>query len=105
MTKSTPIELDERLNIARAGELHRSLAAILQAGGPVVVDGSRVEEIDTAILQLLVSLWRTGADRGIACTWAGTSDALLRTANLIGVSKMLHFADLEPAGGRGDAAT
>jgi anti-anti-sigma regulatory factor len=87
------IELDARLTIVQATDLHRTLVARLASGGPVAVDGSRVEEIDTSILQLLTSLWRTGLERGISCTWHGVSDVLRHKAALIGVAEMLHFPE------------
>jgi anti-anti-sigma regulatory factor len=89
--KTAPIELDPRLTIVQAAALHRTMVAHLEEGRPVVVDGTRVEEIDTAVLQLLTSLWRTGQERGIACTWHGASDALRRTAALVGVAGILHL--------------
>ena len=89
--KTPPIELDPRLTIVQAAALHRTMVAHLEGGRPVIVDGTRVEEIDTAVLQLLTSLWRTGQERGIACTWHGASDALRRTAALLGVAGILHL--------------
>ncbi len=100
MTQSNCIELDERLTIAQAAELHRSLCAILADGTSVVVDGTRVQEIDTAILQVLASLWKSSRERGIPCVWRGVSDVLRRTAGLIGLTETLHFPDAESAGGR-----
>ena len=86
------IELDPRLTIVQAAELHRTMLARLDGGWPVIeIDGTRVEEIDTAVLQLLTSLWRTGRERGIACTWRGASDALRRAAALIGVAGILQL--------------
>jgi anti-anti-sigma regulatory factor len=93
VTKSPPIELDVRLTIVQAAELHRTLVARVASGGPVAIDGSRVEEIDTSMLQLLASLWRTSKERGISCTWHGVSDVLRRRAALIGVAEMLHFPE------------
>ena len=87
-----PLQLDSRLTIAQAADLHRSLAARLADGEPLVLDGSRVEEIDTAVLQLLASLWRTARERGIPCAWLTASDALRHAAALIGVAEALHFA-------------
>jgi anti-anti-sigma regulatory factor len=98
------IELGIRLTIVQAVDLHRTLLARLADGRSMVVDGSRVEEIDTAILQLLTSLWRTCLARGILCTWHGASDALRQTAALVGVAEMLQFPDVESAGDRGRAA-
>lgn len=90
------VDLDARLNIAQAADLHRTLLARLAKGGPLVVDGARVEEIDTAMLQLLASLWRTSRERGIDCTWKGASGALRQTAALIGVAEVLNFPAGEP---------
>jgi anti-anti-sigma regulatory factor len=95
------IELDARLTIVQAADLHRLLMTRLAAGEPVVIDGSRVEEIDTAILQLLTCLWRTAQERGIACTWHGASEPLRYTADLIGVAGVLSLPSLRD---RGDAA-
>jgi len=100
-----PLQLESRLTIVQAAALHRTLAALLADGGPIALDGTRVEEIDTAILQLLASLWRTARERGIPCTWRGTSEVLRRTAILIGMAEALHFADGDPVRGRDRAAT
>jgi len=87
------IQLDARMSIIQAAGLHGTLLARLAEGAPVEVDGSRVEEIDTAILQLLTSLWRTGQERGIACSWFGVSEALRHTACLVGVAPMLRLPE------------
>jgi anti-anti-sigma regulatory factor len=103
-TQPARIELDARMTIAQAADLHRLLLSRLAAGEPVVIDGTRVEEIDTAVLQLLTSLWRTAQDRGIACTWHGASEALRYTANLIGVAGAVGLPSDETVRDRGDAA-
>jgi anti-anti-sigma regulatory factor len=99
-----PVELDVRMTIVQAAGLHRTLLACVAQGETVVVDGTRVEEIDTAILQLLASLWRTCQARGIGCTWQGASDALRQTAALVGVAEMMHFPHGETARDRAHAA-
>lgn len=99
-----PIELDARLSIAQVSTLHGTLAARLADGRPVVVDGAKVEEIDTAVLQLLASLWRTALERGVACTWQGVSKALRDTAVLVGLTEMLHLPPDESLRELGDAA-
>ena len=91
--RPAPVELDARMTIVQAAALHRTLLARVAQGETIVVDGTRVEEIDTAILQLLTSLWRTGQERGIACSWFGVSEALRRTACLVGVAPMLRFPE------------
>lgn len=86
------IELPSRLTIAQSVELHRTLAKALGTGGPLCFDGSKVEEIDTAILQLLSSAWASASRCGVACKWQGTSATLRNSAMLIGVSEILKFA-------------
>jgi chemotaxis protein CheX len=85
------LQLGARLSIAEAADLHRTLLARLDKGAPVILDGAQVEEIDTAMLQLLASLWRTSAARGISCTWQGASAALRETATLVGMAEVLNF--------------
>ena len=89
--KAGPIELPARLTIAQSVELRGTLVKALAGGVPLCLDGSRVEEIDTAILQLLASAWTDASQRGLACKWQGTSAVLRDTATLIGVSEILQF--------------
>jgi anti-anti-sigma regulatory factor len=108
MTQSTSIVptrivLDERISIAQVAVLHRSLQEALCAGAPVAVDGSGVKEIDTAVLQLLVSLWLSSRAQGIDCAWQGISEGLRRTAALIGLTEALHLPVAASVGGGGDA--
>ncbi len=98
------IVLADRLTIVQAADLHRVLMKRLAQGRQLLVDGTRVEEVDTAILQLLTSLWRTGTERGIACSWHGASQVLRRTAALVGVAELLQFPNAEPAHNRGHVA-
>jgi anti-anti-sigma regulatory factor len=98
------VELDARMTIVQAAALHRTLLARVAQGETIVVDGTRVQEIDTAILQLLASLWRTCLARGIGCIWQGASEPLRQTAALVGVAKLLHFPDSEAAQDRAHAA-
>ena len=102
--RPAPIELEARTTIVQAADLHRTLLARVARGEGVVVDGTRVEEIDTAILQLLASLWHTCLTRGIACTWHGTSDALRRAASLVGLADLLQLPDGGPLRDRSHAA-
>jgi anti-anti-sigma regulatory factor len=85
-----PIELAAELTIAHAAELQRTLRQRLAAGA-LSIDASRVKQIDTSILQLLVSASRACAQRGVACSWTGVSDTMRRCASLIGVAEFLHF--------------
>jgi len=104
VTQAARVELEARVTIVQAADIHRTLLKRLASGRPLLIDGNRVEEIDTAILQMLASLWRSSRDRGIACSWLGASDALRRAARLIGVAELLQFPDGESTAGGSDAA-
>jgi anti-anti-sigma regulatory factor len=85
------VELAERMSIAQSGELQRTLTVCLANGAPLLIKGDRVEQIDTSVLQLLVSAWLGAAKRGIECRWQGTSQALCRSAMLIGAAEILQL--------------
>jgi anti-anti-sigma regulatory factor len=85
------IELAAQLTIAQVDALHDDLKRRAAAGHALMFDGARVEQIDTAVLQLLVSAWHTCEQRGTACRWTAASDALRRSAALIGVADLLKL--------------
>jgi anti-anti-sigma regulatory factor len=89
--KTKPIELPARLSIAQSADWHRTLVGACEGRSPLVLDGSRVEEIDTAMLQLLVSAWLGAAKRGVECRWLADSQALRHAATLIGVAALLQL--------------
>jgi len=100
----SPIVLAGRMTIVDAAQLRLTLEAALAGGGPVVLDGTRAEDTDTAILQLLASLWRTCLAREIGCRWEGVSEALRESANLIGLTEALHIPGTIPGQVRQNAA-
>jgi anti-anti-sigma regulatory factor len=104
MTQSTAIELGESPTIVQVAELHRAICAGFPSGTPFIVDGSRVAQIDTAVLQLLASLWASCERRGTACTWHGSSAALVRAAHLIGLAESLRLPCTDASSGRHAAA-
>ncbi|MEO6366858.1 MAG: STAS domain-containing protein [Steroidobacteraceae bacterium] len=60
--------------------------------GKVIIDGSQVEHIDTAGLQLLVAFAQAQAKAGRALQWSGASDPLLRGSRRLGVDALLGIA-------------
>ena len=61
-------------------------------GGKVVVDGSRVEQVDTAGLQLLVAFAQAQTKAGRTLQWTGASELLLRSSRRLGVDGLLGIA-------------
>ena len=100
----SPIVLAGRLTIVDAAQLRGTLQAALAGGGPLVLDGTRAEDTDTAVLQLLASLWRSCLALEIGCRWEGVSEALRESANLIGLTEALHIPGAIPGQDRPNAA-
>lgn len=59
MTEGVILRLSGGVTIRHAAELSKSLASSLTSGVAVVVQTQELEDIDTSILQMLVSLRRT----------------------------------------------
>jgi anti-anti-sigma regulatory factor len=88
---SKPFELAPHLSVAQAADLHRDLKARVADGNGLILDGGRVEQIDTAVLQLLASTWQTCLRQGTPCSWQAVSENLRLSATLIGVGDALHL--------------
>ncbi len=57
----------------------------------VIVDGSQVERIDTAGVQLLVAFAQAQAKAGKTLQWSGASELLVRSCRRLGVDGLLGF--------------
>ena len=81
-----PIVLDAVITIAEATALKDQLLPYINRKGEVRVDGTRVASVDTAALQVLLAFVRTLQNHGAVVRWTGVSEALLGTAQLLGVA-------------------
>ncbi len=59
------VVLPGELVVGRAAELKVQLAAALDAGGPIELDGQAVAEVDVAGLQILCAAGRSARARGL----------------------------------------
>lgn len=91
MTQGDTFVLAPQVSIAEAAGLLRDLKLRVAGGGPLIIDGTAVERIDTAILQLLISCRCACQQRGTTFNWQGVSENLRRAAALIGVSDSLNL--------------
>ncbi len=83
------INLGDRLTIAGVAERRREMSAALDSGGPVVLQGGEIRQIDGAGLQLLAALIKEAAATGVAIRWDGISDALQQGARQLGLNEVL----------------
>ena len=84
-----PIVLNAVITIAEAATLKEILLPHISRNGEVCIDGSRVESVDTAALQVLLAFVRTLQGHGANISWTSVSATLLNTAQLLGVAEQI----------------
>lgn len=80
----TRLHFSGDITIYTARKLRDLLAGFIGRGGPIELDLSDVERIDTAGLQLLVSAKRECARKGLACAVTGRSREVTGILDLLG---------------------
>lgn len=81
---------------AQVDALHAALLDLLEVEGPVELDGSEVEYLDTSSLQVLAVFVRDRKAAGRAVTWCTPSRSLVRHAALAGLSGHLGLPEGRP---------
>ena len=81
----THVSLHSSMGIAQARELYQLLSPVIARGLPVVLDASKVERIDTAVLQLFVVLSRTLQKKGVPLRLRKVSDTFSLSSELLGL--------------------
>jgi anti-anti-sigma regulatory factor len=84
------LKLEPCCTLREAADLQFSLLAA--NGNPVVVDGSAVERVDTAGLQLLVALARRQQQAGKRLEWKAASPELMKCGERLGLITALGLA-------------
>ena len=88
---STTIELPSVLDISRVTEAKASLLEALDRGGEVVVDGSQVERIDAAGVQLLYAFVRELVRQDRDFCWQTPSEHLTSATACLGMQANLQM--------------
>ncbi|MBN4080499.1 STAS domain-containing protein [Beggiatoa alba] len=88
--QSSIIKLSPVQDISHARELYTQVAAQLDKN-ELIFDGGEVERIDTACLQLLTCVVQNACARGASVRWQAPSEALRKSAQLLGLEQNLHF--------------
>ena len=83
------LDLGTKCTIIRAEELHKQMEDLLQTGHDVEVDASQIEQIDTSVLQLLLSFHQSLSQDGRSLSWKTPSEQTLASAKLLGLDTSL----------------
>lgn len=91
MSGMAELVLESNCGIAQAEALSSQLEKVFQESSPVVIDGSEVMRVDTAVLQLLGSFFSAMDEAGVAASWKEPSDVLCCSAATLGLKKLLRL--------------
>jgi len=84
-SESLVVECGEMLDISRVSEFYAELKMVLEDDKAIELDGSKIERIDTAGLQLLVTFCQQLKAKNRPVQWREPSEALQRSAQLVGL--------------------
>src|SRR5579871_921325 len=85
----TTITLPAELSIAHLDSFRENFAATPLLHAKIDIDGSAVERIDTAGVQLLAAVVRAGA----SLNWRAASPALVHAATILGLASWLGLPE------------
>jgi len=81
------------LGMEQAASLKQDLVSLAAMSGPIELDGSAVQQIGTAPLQLLVALAQERKARSASMQWRSVSEPLQSAAATLGIASALGFKD------------
>jgi anti-anti-sigma regulatory factor len=99
--RTSLIDLGVSCTLQDVAAVRSACLAALASKDPPHIDGSRVERVDTAGLQVLVGFTIDCMERSIHFTWTDRSTALERSIRRLGIGPLLESPGLAalPAGG------
>jgi anti-anti-sigma regulatory factor len=86
------LELPANITIHGVRALHAQLRAGI-GGRQLILDGSRVEEVDTAGMQLLLAAHRSAEAAGTRIEWRPLPPAVMRAAQALALSTELGIGE------------
>jgi anti-anti-sigma regulatory factor len=95
------LDLGASCTLTDVATLRTACIAALEAKDPPTIDGTRVERVDAAGIQVLVGFTIDCMERSINFSWSGRSPELKRGIQLLGVEALLESpgAAASPTGG------
>jgi anti-anti-sigma regulatory factor len=86
---SNRLELEPSLVINKASDIFEALKKLDVSGQAVEIDASKVEIIDSAILQLLFAFVLSLKEKGVKLSWYKPTEGLLNKASILGLTEQL----------------
>jgi len=87
---TTTVVFDAAIGIRDTRTLHEQLGKILTQSEDILLDGSHIERLDAAAMQVLIAFSRAAQNQGRTITWYSPSTALLQAAQVMGIESMFE---------------
>lgn len=87
------IECGEVVDISAVADLYQRLDAALEQEGSIGLNAGAIERVDAAALQLFACFIQEVKKRNRDVYWMAPTEALLRSARLLGMKPVLLLAD------------
>jgi len=94
---AVPVDLAIQPCIKDIDAIKNDLNSARASGAPIVIDASKVETIDTAILQLLVAFSNAVRERAVPIEWRDPSASFIAQADLCDLSSHLRLTSIPVA--------
>ena len=86
------IDLASSLTIAEVSSLKKTILDLFRSASGVTLDGSEIEQVDGAGIQLLAAVMKEAGERQIEIRWSGASQQLRSAATQLGLDELLGLA-------------
>lgn len=91
MSEGQQIECGERMTIEQVESLYSQLESALLEHDKIELIADRVQQCDTASLQLILNLLRASKSLGHSVRWVKPSPAIINVAGLLGLTESLEL--------------
>ena len=89
------VQLGEKLDIAKAEELHHDLEDALASNQTIRLDGDQVVKMDTAGVQVLSAFCEEAKKLHLEVGWKDPSDTLFQIFGFLGLTESVGLNDQE----------
>lgn len=93
--KMTIVNCEPTVDITVVEELYGHLHKALLEKHVVEIEAALIERIDGSVLQLFAAFFREAGEVGLDVSWKSVSDALIRSAEVLGLKEVLSLSAIE----------
>jgi len=91
MSEGKQIECGERMTIEQVESLYTQLESAALEHDHIELIADRIQQCDTASLQLIANLFRMSKQQGHSIKWVKPSESILNVAKLLGLIEPLEL--------------